>query len=298
MGTLVAILIDGLVNASWLFLVAVGLTLVCGVMRILNIAHGGLYAFGAYCTATFIGWIPAAGLTPLKSFALMAAAAVTVGVVVGLALERGLLRFVYGRDEVVLVLITFAAFLILEDVLTLIWGGTVIAAYQPYSLLGRSAFGRLTFSNYDLALVVIAAVVSVALWWGLTRTRRGLLLRAVIHDREMAHIVGIDVKRFTTVTFIIGCSFGALGGALTAPMISIQPGIGVEVIVVAFAVVVMGGMGSIPGALLGSLAVGIARAMAVHLVPALEVFVIYLVMTAVLAVRKEGLFAPAAVRRI
>lgn len=298
MATLVAILIDGLVNASWLFLVAVGLTLVCGVMRILNIAHGGLYAFGAYCTATLIAWLPAARLTSLTSFGLMLVAAIAVGIVVGLALERGLLRFVYGRDEVVLVLITFAAFLILEDILTLIWGPTVIAAYQPYSLLGRSAVGRLAFANYDLALIAIAAVVSLVLWWGLTRTRRGLLLRAVIHDREMAQIVGINVVRYTTVTFVVGCFFGALGGALTAPMISIQPGIGVEVIVVAFAVVVMGGMGSIPGALLGSLAVGIARAMAVHLMPSLEVFMIYLVMTAVLAVRKEGLFAPAAVRRI
>lgn len=298
MSMLVAILIDGLVNASWLFLVAVGLTLVCGVMRILNIAHGGLYAFGAYATATLISWWPAARLTSPVSFALMLVAAVGVGTVVGLALERGLLRFVYGRDEVVLVLITFAAFLILEDVLTLIWGATVIAAYQPYSLLGRTSVGRLTFSNYDLSLIVVAVLVTVGLWWALTRTRRGLLLRAVIHDREMAQIVGINVGLYTTVTFVVGCIFGALGGALTAPMISIQPGIGVEVIVIAFAVVVIGGMGSIPGALLGSLGVGLARAAAVHLLPELEVFVIYLVMTAVLAVRKEGLFAPAAVRRI
>jgi branched-chain amino acid transport system permease protein len=298
MATLVAILIDGLVNASWLFLVAVGLTLVCGVMRILNIAHGGLYAFGAYLAATLIAWWPAAKLTSLAAFGLMAVAALAAGAVLGVVLERGLLRFVYGRDEVVLVLITFAAFLILEDVITLIWGGTVIAAYQPYSLLGRTSVGRLTFSNYDLALVVIAAVVTLGLWWGLSRTRRGLLLRAVIHDREMAQSVGINVRLYTTVTFAIGCVFGALGGALTAPMISIQPGIGVEVIVIAFAIVVIGGMGSIPGALIGSLGVGLARAAAVHLMPALEVFVIYLVMTAVLAVRKEGLFAPAAVRRI
>ncbi len=298
MSILIAILVDGLVYASWLFLVAVGLTLVCGVMRILNIAHGGLYAFGAYSTATLISYWFAAKAPPLGSFAMMGIAAVAVGVVIGLVLERGLLRFAYHRDEVVIVLITFAAFLILEDLLMLFWGTTVIAAYEPYSVLGRTEIGSLVFSNYDLALIGLAVAVTGVLWFGLTRTRHGLLLRAVIHDREMSHFVGIDVARFTTVTFVVGCFFGALGGAITAPMISIQPGIGVEVVVVAFAVVVIGGMGSIPGALLGSLVVGIARAASVHLLPEFEVFMIYLVMTGVLAVRKEGLFAPAAVRRI
>ena len=298
MSILIAILIDGLVYASWLFLVAVGLTLVGGVMRILNVAHGALYAFGAYCTATLLAWWYAAKLPPLGSLSMMLLAALAVGIVLGLLLERGMLRFVYDRDEVVIVLITFAAFLILEDLLMLIWGTSALPAYEPYSLLGRTEIRSLVFSNYDLALIGVAALVTVALWFGLTQTRAGKLLRAVIHDRDMAQIVGINVVRYTTVTFVIGCFFGALGGALTAPMISIQPGIGVEVIVIAFAVVVIGGLGSIPGALLGSLLVGLSRAASVHLAPQFEVFVIYLVMTVVLAVRKEGLFAPAAVRKI
>lgn len=298
MSIVVAIVVDGLVYASWLFLVAVGLTLVGGVMRILNIAHGAMYAFGAYCAATLIAYWFAHKLPPLGSLIMIPVAAVVVGLTLGLLLERGILRFIYDRNEVVIVLITFAVFLILEDILMLIWGTAAIPAYWPYSVLGQTAFGRLVFSNYDLALIVIASLVTLVLWFGLTRTKAGKLLRAVIHDRDMAQFVGINVARYTMVTFVIGCLLGALGGAVTAPIISIQPGIGVEVIVIAFAVVVIGGLGSIPGALLGSLLVGISRAAAVHLLPQFEIFVIYLVMTVVLAVRKEGLFAPAALRRI
>lgn len=298
MSILVAIGVDGLVYASWLFLVAAGLTLVGGVMRILNIAHGAMYAFGAYCAATLIAYWFAYKLPPLGSLVLIPVAAVAIGIALGLLLERGILQFVYNRNEVVIVLITFAVFLILEDVLMLVWGTAVIPAYWPYSVLGQTKIGLLVFSNYDLALIVVACFVTAVLWFGLTRTKAGKLLRAVIHDRDMAQMVGINVRRYTMVTFVVGCLLGALGGAVTAPIISIQPGIGVEVIVIAFAVVVIGGLGSIPGALLGSLLVGVSRAAAVHLMPQFEVFVIYLVMTAVLAVRKEGLFAHPALRRI
>ena len=296
--TLLAIVVDGLVYSSWLFIVAVGLSLIFGVMKILNVAHGSLYAFGAYAAATLIGVYFNAGWAPLGSFAVMLLAAVAVGAILGLALERGLLRVMYGRDEVIILLVTYAAFLILEDGILLIWGTNPYFAFQPYALLGNTSAGRLAFANYDLALVGFAVLTGALLWWVLMRTRQGKLLQAVIHDREMAQALGINVTRVYTATFVLGAMLGALGCAVTAPQISVTPGIGVEVIVVAFAVVVIGGMGSIPGAAIGALIVGLIRAATVHLFPQVELFVIYAVMSLVLAFRPAGLFGRAAARKI
>ncbi len=296
--TFIAISVDGLVYSSWLFIVAVGLTLIFGVMKILNVAHGSLYAFGAYTAATLVGLYFNADLPPAGSFVAMGLAALAVGLVLGLALERGLLRFMYDRDPIIIVLVTYAVFLILEDTIVLVWGTSPYYAFQPYALLGNTDVGVLSFANYDLSLVGLSVVVGGALWWGLTRTRSGKLLQAVIHDREMAQALGINVTRFFTVTFVLGAILGALGGAVTAPQISVAPGIGVEVIVIAFAVVVIGGMGSIPGAAIGALIVGMLRATAVHLLPQVELFVIYGVMSLVLALRPEGLFSRAQARKI
>jgi len=298
MYTLLAILVDGLVYASWLFVVAVGLTLIFGVMRILNVAHGSLYAFGAYAAASLVGAYAATGFPPAGSLLLLPAAALGVGLVLGLLLERGLLRRLHGRDEIIILLVTYAAFLILEDVLRLIWGSDAYLAFQPYAALGNLEAGVLIFATYDLSLIGLAVLLGLALWWGLQHTRRGKLRVAVIHDPELARLVGIDVSRFHTGTFVLGAMLGALGGALTAPQISVTPGIGVEVIVLAFAVVATGGMGSIPGAAVGAVIVGLSRAAAVHLLPEVELFVIYGVMAAVLAVRPHGLFSPAEGRRI
>ena len=296
--TTVAILLDGLVYASWLFLVALGLTLIFGVMKILNVTHGAFYAFGAYTTAYAIGVYFEAGWPEMGSFLLMGIAAIVVGVILGLLLERGLLRFMYGRDEVLIVLVTFAVSLMLEDVIRVVWGGDPYFAFQPYGLLGVSDVGGLIFSNYDLALIAVAAVLAAAAWLVLSGTAWGKMLAAVIHDREMAAAFGINVTRVFTVTFVIGAILGALGGALTAPKISVTLGIGAEVIVLAFAIVVIGGMGSIWGALIGALLVGIARAAAVHLLPQVELFVIYAVMSVVLAIRPQGLFSRAQARKI
>jgi len=296
--TLMAILVDGLVYASWLFVVAVGLTLIFGVMQILNVTHGSMYAFGAYTAATMVGWWFDNDLPEFGSFAVLVFAALVVGLVLGPIIERGLLRYMYGKDEVIIVLVTYATFLILEDVLLLIWGTDMYDAFQPYGLLGTTDFGDLTFSNYDLSLIGLALVVGGALWWGLNGTKRGKLLLAVIHDREMAQSFGVNVNLVFMVTFILGAILGALGGAFTAPQISVAPGIGVEVIVLAFAVVATGGMGSVPGAAIGALAVGLVRATAVHLLPQVELFVIYAVMALVLAFRPQGLFSRAEARKI
>jgi branched-chain amino acid transport system permease protein len=298
MQTFVAIIVDGLIYASWLFVVASGLSLIYGVMKILNIAHGGFYALGAYVAISAIGAWLAGGYPPYASYLLLLLSAAVVGIVFGLAIERGILRWMYGRDEILMLLVTYALFLIIEDGIKLSWGPIAQFAFEPYALLGRMRIGGIAFAIYDVCLIGLAIVVGAALWWGLNRTRTGKLLIAVIHDREVSLAMGINVQRLFTVTFVIGAFLGALGGAFTAPATSVVPSIGVQVIVLAFAVVVIGGLGSIAGAAIGAVVVGLCRAAAIHLFPEAELFVIYAVMSLVLAVRPQGLFGRAAVRRI
>jgi branched-chain amino acid transport system permease protein len=296
--TAFAILTDGLVYAAYLFLVGVGLTLIFGVMKILNVTHGSFYAFGAYGAATAVGIYYERGLPEAGGFLFMILLAMTIGLVIGFVLERGILRLVYGKDEVVIVLVTYAAFLILEDVITLIWGPRSYGAYQPMIAAGSIDLDGLVLSNYDIGLVALAAALAAFGTWALKHTRYGRLLTVVIFDRETAAAFGINVTLVYTVTFMIGAMLGALGGAVMAPKISITLGIGVEVIVLAFAVVVIGGLGSIEGALIGALIVGLCRAAAVHLVPQIELFVIYAVMALVLGFRPYGLFTQVQPRKI
>lgn len=298
MQQLVAILIDGTIYFSWLFIVSLGLTLIYGVMKILNIAHGSFYALGAYAAASAIGAWFTAGLPAAGSYLLLAACGLAIGAAIGLAVERGLLRRMYGRDEVVMILVTYAVFLILEDVIKLVWGVDPYLAYQPYTALGRIEIGGIGFAVYDLILLALALAMGFAAWFTLNRMRYGRLLLVVIHDREVSSAMGINVARMFTITFMIGAMLGALGGAVAAPGISVVPGIGVDIIVLAFAVSVIGGLGSVAGAAVGALIVGLTRAAAVHLVPEVELFVIYAVMAIVLAFRPEGLFGKPAARKI
>lgn len=298
MRELLAVVIDGAIYASWLFVVAIGLTLIYGVMKILNMAHGSLYALGAYAATSLVGaWI-AGGHAPLFSYALLIVAAVAVGLVFGPLIERGVLRIVYGRDEIVMVLVTYALFLVLEDVIKLVWGVESYFVTEPYGLLGTVEIGPLTYPVYSAALVLAAVLTGIGLRWGIYGTRYGKLLVAVIHDREIAAALGVDVRRVFLVTFTLGTMLAALGGALTAPTVSVVPGMGVETIVLAFAVVVVGGLGSMPGAALGSLIVGLVRSAAVHFFPQVELFSIYLVMALVLAFRPRGLFVAPEARKI
>ncbi len=298
MNALITILIDGLTYASWLFIVALGLTLVFGVMKILNIAHGSFYALGAYAAASFVGWAASMNWAPAFSLVAMFLAAVAVAAVVAPLTERGLLRFFYGRDEVLLVLVTYAMFLIMEDVTKLIWGAKSYYVSEPYSLFGSIDIGQQTYVGYDFALVALAVIVGGLVWWGLNRTRQGKIVLAVIHSPEVASSMGVNVSRVYMLAFSAGIFLAALGGAFTAPMISVQPGLSVGVIIVSFAVVIIGGLGSIEGAAVGALIVGLTRSLAVHVAPVTELFSIYIVMVVVLMFRPEGLFQRIQARKI
>jgi branched-chain amino acid transport system permease protein len=228
----------------------------------------------------------------------MLLAAVVVAAVVAPLCERGLLRVFYGRDEVLLVLVTYALFLIMEDVTKLIWGVNPFYVSEPYALFGNIDIGEQSYVGYDFVLVVVAAVVGFIVWWGLNRTQIGKIVLAVIHSEEIASSMGVNVSRIYTLAFGTGIFLAALGGALTAPMISVQPGVSVGVVILSFAVVIIGGLGSIPGAAIGALIVGIARSAAVHMMPAAELFSIYVVMAVVLMFRPEGLFQRIQARKI
>jgi len=298
MEQILTVIVDGIIYSSWLFVAAVGLTLIYGVMKIVNLTHGSFYALGAYAAASFTGaWI-ARGYPPMLSYAVLLASAAIITLVFAPLIERGILRFMYAKDEVVIMLITYALFLILEDTIKLIWGVDPYFIAEPYGLLGSFEVGEMTYPTYNLILVGIAVVAGGGLTLLLQGTRVGKLLRTVIHDPEVSRAMGINVDRFYLITFTFGSFLAALGGAFTAPTVSVVPGLGVEIIVLSFAVIVIGGMGSLPGAALGAVIVGLVRSAAIHYAPAVELFVIYFVMALVLAFRPRGLFSLAEPRKI
>ncbi|MCC4296104.1 branched-chain amino acid ABC transporter permease [Aurantimonas coralicida] len=298
MDIVLTIILDGLIYASWLFIVALGLTLVFGVLRILNFAHGGLYALGAYSAAVAVPFFASWGLPPAFSLIAMFIAALAVAIVIAPLIERGLLRLFYGRDEVLILLVTYAVFLILEDATKMVFGVDPYYVFEPRNLLGNVEVGSLFYVGYDLTLIGLAIVCGLGVWLGLHRTRIGKVTVAVINEPEVSAAMGVNIARIYLLAFGLGVFLAALGGAFTSPLISVQPGISVSVIVVSFAVVIIGGLGSIPGAAIGALIVGLARSFAVYEAPEAEIFIIYLVMVIVLIFRPEGLFTPVQARKI
>ncbi len=290
---------DGLSYAGLLFLIALGLTLICGVFGVINVAHGSLYAVGGYSAASLVAWLLPHGAPTWVLVAALFAAAIVVGGALGALLERGLLRHFQDRDPVLQLLVTFAAFMVLEDITRAIWGATPVNAGEVASRLGTTDLLGVTFMNYQLLLVPAVALLAFAgLQVLLRHSVAGRQIMAVIHHREMATALGIHAARIGTLTFALAGALGALGGALSVPMTSFVPGLGAEMIVTSFAVIATAGLGQIGGALVAAVLIGLSRAFAVYLVPELEVVMPYLMMVAVLLVRPHGLFTVAAARRI
>jgi branched-chain amino acid transport system permease protein len=265
-------ILNSLLYASTLFLIAGGLSLIYGVMRIVNLAHGSLYALGAYVTAWTIGQL-AGGAPPSTLYALLPVGAIAVAAV-GAIVEPTLLRPFYQRAEEYQLLVTFGLLLILEDVMRLVWGPYPLSASQPREFLGGSTIFGSQYPNYNLLVIGLGFLVAALLWAFVYRTRFGVILRATSQNMRMASALG-------------------LGGAFIVPIQSAVLGMGVDALIIAFVVVVIGGLGSLEGALIGALIVGFVRTLGVILFPEIELAVLYIIAAAVLLIRPIGLFGRA-----
>lgn len=292
-------LMDGVSSAALLFLVALGLTLIFGVMRILNVAHGSLYAWGGYFAATLGLGIGQFGLPHWLALPALFFSALVIGGLLGTVLEFTLLRRILDKDPILQLLITFAAFMVLEDVQRLIWGVQPVFVSDVVTQLGTLTVAGVTYTRYQLLVLPGVAVAAfLGLRWFLGRTAMGRQVMAVTHHREVATAMGVNTNRVTWLTIAMGGALGALGGALASPTTSFTPGIGADMMVLSFAVVATAGLGQIGGAALAALMIGMARSFAIYLMPEVEVLMPYLIMVGVLLIRPEGLFSTAAARRI
>lgn len=293
-------LADGISYAGLLFLVSLGLTLIFGVLGVLNIAHGSLYALGGYSAAsmTVFTMKHALDTTPVLLIVLVLAALV-VGVLMGLLLEVVLLRYFQKKDPVIQLLVTFAAFVIFEDVQKLVWGTSPYSAGEIVTRLGTVELFDVTYTIYQILVIPsIALATYLGLLFFLQKTLWGKQTVALTHHREMATALGVDVKKIASLVFVLGAVLGALGGALAVPVSALSPGVGAEMIVLSFTVVATAGLGQITGALITSLMIGLARSLAVYLLPEFDVATPYIIMLVVLLIRPNGLFTVAQARRI
>ena len=284
---------SGVFHASILFLVAAGLQVVFGVQKIFNLACGSFYALGAYAGASAVTAFVAAGGPPVLFIVPLAAAGLLAGLV-GIVVERGLLRFVYDRDESFQLLLTFAVVLMMEDVIRMTWGTAPRSTGGLYLAYGQARLLDATVPVYNLIVIAASLLVAGGIGWLLTRTAFGRIIRASADNREMAEALGVNMSRVYMRVFTLGTALGTLGGALVIPATAAMSEMGIELIVEAFAVVVIGGLGSMRGAFVGALIVGVLRAVAISVYPEVEMLLIYLIVIAVLLLRPRGLFGGAA----
>jgi branched-chain amino acid transport system permease protein len=282
------ILIGGVFHAAVLFLVAAGLQLVFGVQKIVNLACGSFYALGAYFGVTFIAYASQLGLSPWLIFPGLVFAGLLLGVI-GPPIER-MLRSVYGRDESFQLLLTFALVLMFQDVFRFFWGANPRSLDNAYLIYGVITAGGFGIPVYNLLVIAAAIAIAAALGALLQRTNFGRVLRATAENRAMAEALGVDVRRIYAVVFTLGAALGTTAGALVVPTAAASLDMAIEFVVEAFAVVVIGGLGSMRGAVVGALIVGLIRAYAIVLYPEFEVLAIYVIVIAVLLLRPAGLF--------
>ena len=289
----VNVLMSGVFHAAILFLVSAGLQLVFGVQKIFNLACGSFYALGAYVGVSAVAAFTGAGGPPILFILPLAVAGLAVGAV-GLVVERGLLRFVYDRDETFQLLLTFALVLMMEDAIRLTWGTAPRSTSGYYLLYGQARILGAVVPVYNLIVIAASVAIAAGLGYMLTRTAFGRIIRAAADNREMAEALGVDMRGIYARVFTLGTALGTLGGALVIPATAAMSEMGIELIVEAFAVVVIGGLGSMRGALVGALVVGVLRAVAISVYPEIEMLLIYLIVIAVLLLRPRGLFGGAA----
>ncbi len=282
-GVVAVALLTSLSTAASLFMVAAGLTLIFGAMRVINLAHGSLYMYGAFIAATIVG--SATGDTFWYALALAPLAVVVLGTL----LEVGLMRRVYRADHLVQLLATYGVLLILGDLALQFWGASPLSVSSPRVLSGSLAFQHFTFPAYELFLTGTGVLVGLALWFLLARTSLGWKVRASVEDAELLAVRGTNVKLLYTVVFAIGAFLAGLGGALITPLQGVDTGLGSSIIVAAFVVAVIGGLGSIAGAALGAGIIAVFQMAGALWLPAWEPTSLYVAMIVVLAIKPWGL---------
>jgi branched-subunit amino acid ABC-type transport system permease component len=283
--TFVVILVSGLSGAALLFLVGSGLTLVFGALRLINMAHGSLYMLGAFFAVALVGILGSA----LGFWVAIAAASVAVGVVGGL-IEVAVLRRLYARDHLMQLVATFSLILIINGVVRVVFSTNYHSVAAPDFLTGSLPVGSQTVSVYQIFLIAVAVAVGAGLWLLFYRTYLGRAIRGAVADPELLRLAGVNVPLLFTTVFVIGAVLAGLGGAVIAPYHTVSLGIDVDIVVEAFAVTIIGGLGSIGGAMVGALIVGLVEAFGLQLAPKYSLAFIFIVMAIVLAVRPWGLF--------
>jgi branched-chain amino acid transport system permease protein len=294
--------LNGVQLGVMLFLMAAGLTLIFGIMNVINLAHGSLYMVGAYVAAT--------AFAATGSFLLALAAALAAAVTVGFALEIVMFRTLYTRDHLDQVLATFGLILFFNEAVRLLWGRTALYTRVPDFLNGRvELLPGAPYPIYRLAIIAVGLAVALGLYVLIVRTRLGMLIRAGAANRVMLGALGVNVTLLYTLVFVLAAALAALAGVMAGPIFTVESGMGESVLISAFVVIVIGGIGSIRGAFIAALLVGIvdavgraylrpvmamfmSRAAADNAGPALASMLIYIVMAAVLFVRPQGLFPP------
>ncbi|HVL56348.1 MAG TPA: branched-chain amino acid ABC transporter permease [Burkholderiaceae bacterium] len=276
-------LLNGVQYGLLLFLVAAGLTLIFGIMGVINLAHGSFYMLGAYMAwyfATMSGSLLAAILI-----------AIPLAVALGLALEWLLIRHFYERDHLYQVLLTFGLILIFEETRSLLWGddvqGISIPAALNYSI---PLTDTLSYPVYRLMMSAVCLLIALAMYLLIQRTRIGMMVRAGAHNREMTEAMGINIRLLFALVFAVGVALAAFAGMLASPISSVYPGMGNQVLIICFVVVVIGGIGSVHGALVAALLIGLAETFGQVFLPQIAGMVVYLLMAAVLVFRPQGLF--------
>lgn len=281
-------ILNGLYFASFLFLTSLGLSIILGVMGILNLAHGSLFAIGAFMAAWIVGAFGAN--SPITIFFVGLFAALGVSGLMGFILETSIIRPLYKRALEYQLLITYGALLVIEDLIKMTWGGTAYYASKPFDVMGILSIGSNQYPFYFLFVMLIAIVAGLGVWLIMSKTRIGIMLRAISMDREMSMGMGIRISRLNTLAFGLGAALAGLAGALIVPTTPALLGIGMEPLIMAFIVVVLGGLGSLKGALIGSLIVGETRSIGIVFFPEIELPLLFLIAVIILVFKPEGLF--------
>ena len=298
-GLLITQALNGLQLGVLLFLLAAGLTLVFGIMNFVNLAHGSLYMMGAYFAAVAAGWT--------SSFLLGALIAIPATALLGFIVEQVALKGLYQRDHLDQVLATFGLILFFNELVRMIWGPSPVYMSTPQWLSGTVNLFGYTYSAYRFAIIVVGLAVAAGLYWLINRTRIGMLIRAGATHAPMVGALGVNIKALNSLVFALGAGLAGLAGLMSGPILSVQPGMGDPILILTLVVIIIGGIGSVRGALLGALLVGVVDTVGRTFLPiwlgavfqpniaqaagpAIASMSIYLLMAVVLAFRPQGLF--------